>query len=482
MPRVKESEHREMHFFGGTGGLVTGSCYRLNFRDSGVCVDYGLFQGRNDERSAKGERRNFTPARDIVRGVQDILITHAHIDHTGRLPMVFRAGFSPTIVTTETTAIFMEPLLRNSAKIQGNKNPQDSLYDGRDVENVLFNLKTVNPFVETPIGQKHDKATAQFLPNGHVIGANSIFVKLEGENILFTGDMGKPNQSLCGGYLEQSSLYPDDPVHVLVVESTSADKAPVSFEEKRANLINGIHNVWKRGGNPLLPTLSFHRLQEIVEMLANSQREGLIPDDCKIIIDAPLGVTILDTFQRLRPDQLSRQYGDDPDYYKTDKESMSRFDLKNTTIVDSHKASVQTDIAMASYRGKAIIIASGGMGENGRAVNYLNGRFGQNPKNAVLFTCYQVDGTNGSHLVKAEKITGKSKAGASVEKIDGFTSHISGPQETFDFLNRFNLTDLNTVFVTHGGDTARAALEKEFRKRGYAGHISSPELYQKVII
>jgi len=478
MPRIKESERQEIQFFGGVGGLVTGSCSRVDFGDSGVLVDYGLFQGRYEERSSRGERPNLTPVRDIVRGAQDVLVTHAHIDHTGRIPMAFRADFTPNILVTENTAVFMELLLRNSAQIQTSKDPHECLYTADDVGKTLRHLKIVEPFSRAHIGQKHSKATAEFLPNGHVMGANSIFVRLNGHNVLFTGDMGKPQQSLCGGYLEHASSYPDDPVHSLVVESTNADRAPVSFDEKRANLLSGIQATWDKGGNPLLPTLSFHRLQEIIEILANSQREGLIPADCRFIIDAPLGVSILEAFQRLRPDQLSKRYGDDPDYYKTDRESMARFNLRNVEIVDSHTASVQKDIDMASYRGKSIIIASGGMAEHGRAVNYLRGKFCQNPKNAVLFTCYQVDGTNGSRLLQSG---GAPRGGALVAKIDGFTSHISGP-EMFDFLGRFNLRDLDTVFITHGNNQARNKLAREFRARDYSGKIVLPDLYQRATL
>jgi len=476
----------EIESLGGDGGLVTGSCHKLKIKpDSDVVIDYGLFQGRKEERSDRGERRNFTPTKDIAHGVTHILVTHSHIDHTGLLPKIFRAGFTPKILATETTAVFMETMLYNSAKIQSHENIQNRLYDEFDVNKSLRHLYIVDPFTEIPIGQKHSNNTAEFLPNGHVMGANSIIVrtgdKEQKQNILFTGDMGKPQQSLCGGYLDQVSKYPGDPINVLVVESTNFNKEPITFSEKRTNLLNGIKNVWKNGGNPLLPTLSFHRLQEIMEMIHNSQEDHLL-EDCQIFIDAPLGISLLDNFKELNIDQLSLDYGDIQNYYQSKKASKARFNLKNVTVIDSHEESLINDEYLADYSGRCIIIASGGMGEHGRAVNYLRGKFCQNPKNAILFTCHQVDGTKGAAMVHYENIPkGKSK-GARVIKIEGFTSHISGPTETFDFLERFNLDKLSTVIITHGKDTARKAMAGEFQRRGYDCNIVLPNLNQKVTI
>jgi len=480
---IKKSFNPEIVFFGGVEDMITGSCYRVNSRDSAICVDYGMFQGRYEERSPRGGRRNFTPPGTMVRGVQDVLITHAHIDHTGRLPMVFRAGFTPTVFATEETAIFMEPLLYNSADIQAKQHPENRLYARADVDETLKHLKVVEPFDEFPVGQRRSNLTAELLPNGHVMGASSIFVRVERQNVLFTGDMGKPHQSLCGGYLYQVAQYPHDPVHVLVVESTSSNREPVTFSEKRTAFLNAIQDAWKNKGNPVLPTLSFHRFQEIIEMLTNSQHEGLIPPDCRIFIDAPLGMTLLDIFKELRPDQLTRRYGDDPNYYKTDAQSLARFDLKNVTVINSHEDSVRHASATAIYSGKSITIASGGMGEYGRVANYLQGDFASNPNNVVVFTCYQVAGTRGNSMLHGESIPGsESKRKAKVVQINGFTSHISGPSETFDFLDRFNLGSLETVIITHGNAQARSAMAQEFKSRGYGNNIVLPSLDQRIQI
>lgn len=471
--------------FGGTGGLVTGSCHRIDVKDSALLVDSGLFQGRTEERSERGERRNFTPPKNIAKGVTDILETHAHIDHTGRLPMIFRDGFTPRILATHETAAFMEPMLLNSSKIQNEKGG-DELYSDWDVRNTLNHIKVIKPFVLYEIGQKHSGITAEFLPNGHVAGSCSVVVRKHSEKktILFTGDMGKERQSLCGGYRNFMRDYPKDPIKTIVIESTNFDRKPVSFADKKGKLIETIKKVWEGGGNPVLPVLSFHRAQEIIEIFHNAQKSGEIPEDCCFYIDAPLAVEVTETFLDLGTRVLTRAYGKDEHFYKTDEESLKRFDLNNSFIINKHETSKACSWGLANSPNKVIIIASGGMGNYGRSVNYIHGPFAWNPKNAILLTCFQVEGTEGKQLMDRGKVVLKDKKkkekrdGAKVIKIEGFSSHISGPVDTFKFLNRFNLNELENVIITHGKDKARNAMAEEFKRRGFGANIILSDINQ----
>jgi predicted metal-dependent RNase len=228
----------------------------------------------------------------------------------------------------------------------------------------------------------------------------------------------------------------------------------------------------------LLPVLSQHRLPEILELLHNNQG-GLVPDDCRVFLDAPLVMELLECYKHLPPEEYSSSYGNDSDYYKTVDESLARFELNNLTVIGSHQDSVYNDAKMADCGGnKVIIIASGGMGEHGRSLNYINGQFGKNPKNTVLLTCFQVDGTAGAALVQS----GRTRGGARVERVEGFTSHISGADETLDFLKQFDLSRLKTVLIGHGKDSARKAMEAEFKKRGYDATVILPRLNQRISV
>jgi metallo-beta-lactamase family protein len=461
---------------GGTGGLITGSCHKLTIGRNNLLIDAGLFQGKKEE-VKDGTLRNRESLENMVRGVTEILITHTHVDHIGRLAQIAKEGFSPDILATKETAMFAKILLHNSVEIQNKCHPKDRSCDKYDVDKALKLIKIVKPFKKVSVGNKKSNITAEFLPNGHVLGSASVLIRDfdNNKNILFTGDVGKPNQSLCGGYEEYADNYPQEPINVIMVDSTSVNKRPVSFAEKTDSFLKIVKNVWAGGGNVVLPTLSYHRAQEIVEILYNLQRNGEIPNSCKLILDAPLAIQIFKSLEILGLENLSKIYGEDPNYYKTPEESR-RFDLKNLTIINSHQDSVSNDAKMANYNGTSIIIASGGMGNYGRSVNYLHGIFGKNPKNAFLFNCHQVDGTEGYNLVKRRRTPG----GAKILKLNGFSSHASGPEEILGFLEKFNLEELNTVIINHGKNENRNLLASEIRKTGYNGRIILPDLNEKI--
>jgi Cft2 family RNA processing exonuclease len=144
----------------------------------------------------------------------------------GLSPYFIKKGFTPKLFATRTTAIFMETMLRNSAEIQMNKHPQNRLYKIKDVEKTLRLLHPTDSFEQINVGGKGRNVTGEFLDNGHVMGSASILIRdlKNKKTILFTGDMGKERQSLCGGYFRDAWRYPKDPIETLVIESTSFDK------------------------------------------------------------------------------------------------------------------------------------------------------------------------------------------------------------------------------------------------------------------
>lgn len=487
--------------YGAAEGMVTGSLYLVETKNSKISVDGGMFQGHNDERSGTGVRRNLTPLSEVGRGLNNIVVTHAHIDHIGRTPKIYAEGFRPELLATEVTVAFMKPLLKNSANIQNSRfYSGDKFCEMRDVETTFRHMRGVKPFKQIQVGQSNSNMTVEFVTNGHVEGSSSVLIRDPDNrrNTLFTGDMGKPIQSLCGGYLDFVDNYPSDPIHTLIMDSTNYGKEPVPFEEKREKLLNTIGKVWEGGGNPVFPVLSWHRLQEIMEMIHNGQEDGTIPLDCEIIVDSPLGMEITDVFRELGPDYLSPRYGSDPNFYKTPESSMARFDLKNLTIIKSHEDSLLNDENMAHCNKKVIILAGGGMGTHGRSVNYLDGQFCKNPKNAVIYTCFQVDGTRGANMLYREKqrkerqLEGeqlnnkRSKkhnreklVGAQVFQIDGFTSHASGPGEVNGYLNRYNL-EPDTIVICHGNKPSEEKMAFDFGIIFPKARIIVPGLYEEI--
>lgn len=460
----ERSQSIQVRCDGGDGGRVTGSCHGFSGSDWNLMVDCGLHQG-HEQRSKEGILRNLEPARNFAKGVDQVVITHTHIDHTGRLPYLFAQGFSPPIIATETTAYFMEPMLYNSAEIQQGEHPP--LYDSYDVTKTLRHVKAAQPSVRIPVGSKHSQTTVELDTNGHIIGSASVIIRAEreGKTILCTGDTGKPTQSLCGGYKDYR--FPTDPIHTILVDSTSVSKpTPLSFEESRFNLIQEINNTWARGGTPCFPVLSLHRAQELLETMHNN-RYGQVLKGCHYYFDAPLAYKLLDHFKQLDQTQLTFRYGENPNYYQNLYDSHRRFDLDNFTVVESHQDSLNYSRVLANSQDKSIIFAGGGMCQHGRVVNYLQGDFGRNENNTFILTCHQVDGTPGAAMVRAQKSKDIKTKKARVVKVEGFSSHASGADEYFGFLHRFNLGCLENVIINHGSEAARAELANEFRKRGY---------------
>lgn len=482
---LAESNRKEMRItqYGGSGGLVTGSCNVLEIRDNKIIVDCGLFQGRDEYLDRNGKPRNLNDISEIFRNASDIIMTHVHMDHIGRAPVAFRYGFKPNIWITPGTAKFVEAMYNDSVKIQKKAKNQDEIMYGEDeVFETKKRSRIVELFTETPIGNKNSRITFEAIPNGHMYGSASILVRDRhrngGKNILFTGDMGRAHQSLSGGWVDLISEFPKDPIHVIVTESTSFDKESTSFSESVNGVGDAIKETFAKGGSVVMPTLS-QRGPTLIESLHYLRSNQLIPD-CKVYIDGPLLINILKTYTReIDPNSLTRNFGDVVDYYQSLEEAMARFDLKNVTVINSHQESVALSERLAQSGERAIVIAGGGMGV-GRATNYIKGAFGQNPNNSIIFSCYQVPGTLGAELLdqKNNNVAIKSK----IYHFRGFTSHVSGEEETFAYLERYNLDELETVIIGHGKDTARKPMAKVFEVRGneYIG-VFTPRIGQPII-
>jgi predicted metal-dependent RNase len=260
----------------------------------------------------------------------------------------------------------------------------------------------------------------------------------------------------------------------MVVESTSFDKQPVSSTESVYGIENAIKKTFANGGSVVIPSLS-QRGPVTIEVLHNLRIK------CRKYIDGPLLVKILETYTgNIDPNKLTRNFGEVVDYYQSLKEAMARFDLEDVTVINSHQESVALSERLAQSGERAIVIAGGGMG-TGRAVNYIKGPFAQNPNNSIIFTCYQVPGTLGAEVTDQENknLSIKSK----IYHFGGFTSHVSGEEETFDNLERYNLDDLEMVVIGHGKDIARRQMAKGFERRSneYVGVIA-PRIRQVVTV
>ena len=346
--------------YGGNGGLVTGSCHLYERGDNKIGIDYGKFQGK-DEKIIEGKPRDLEYVSEICRGTSDFFMTHAHIDHIALFPLIDKYGFTPNIYTTRETFEIAKIMLEDSVKIQeANKKEQVPLYNIENVNNILKRVKIVEPFEEIGIGNRHSKITAILIPNGHMNGSVSVLIKdgFTKKNTLITGDIGRPDQLLCGGYNEYAGRYPDCKIHTILTESTCFENKPVSFNERELNIFNAVTKTTQRGGTIVMPVIA-GRLAPTMEIFHNEQESIGQFLNYHFYMDAPLPRKVLKIHQDLGPDFMSNRYGDDPNFYKTRESSMNRFSLKNLTIIESHEQSKLLVNQLAYSSEKAIVFASG---------------------------------------------------------------------------------------------------------------------------
>lgn len=454
--------------YGGVGGQVSGSCHVFESGNNKVVVDCGIYQGRGDlailwEKFQSSEDMTG----DIWNHTQAVLGTHDHADHLFGVPNAFKNGFHPNVYVSEITKRIVQQTLLHSVAIEDKGDAEGSFYGFYDVKRMLAYTKTVKPFDEMPITR--DKAiSAIFCPNGHTPGSSSIIIKdkSSGKNVLFTGDIGRPNQLLTGGYKRFVNEYPQVPINTVIVESTCYPNSPIPFDKRVSSMQKEIVDTFKRGGNVLMPCIN-HRYMENTEIIHNL---GDLPKGIEFYLDGPSLELIHGIYEGLGTEYFTTRYGDNPVYYKTEGESRSRFNLANFSRIKKHEASLTNAEILGETPRKAIIFASGGMGENGRVCNYLDGNFIRNPKNTVLFSCYQVDGTAGSNLLKAYSRPGYR--GARIVKLEGGSSHATGKEEIFGFLERFNLEDLENVLIVHGTDTSRKSMEFGIRQADFGEYVN----------
>lgn len=470
-------EEFSIQSLGAVGGLVTGSLHKLQHRESTIIVDVGLFQGKNDMFLLNGKSRN-SEKLNSSKKVDTILLTHAHADHVGRWPLFYKRGLEPKTITTTMTKELMPIILYDSAKIQKNG---EKLYTCEDVKRAMKHVKAVDFGKEMKIGNKHDDLRASFIYNGHIPGSASILIQKEGmaSGILFSGDIGQEINAICGGWGEMPEAKPSDiPIKALWVESTSFDRHSVSFDEKYSLFVENINQILNRGGSVVLPILSLQRNQEIMEMIARAQDRGDISKDYKIYKDAPLA----QKFEELYIDKaelfMTRRFGNDENFYQRSEQNQSRFNLQNCTVISDNKESVQLAEILGKSNQKSIVLTGGGMCGFGRVRNYIDGAFGENRKNGVVLTCYQVEGTEGREIVEQGRLMNarNQDGGATVTQLDVFSGHVSGEGDTFKFLERFNLSELETVGIVHGSDENRKRLAEAFKNRGYSARVVLPDI------
>ncbi len=381
--------------------------------DERILLDCGLFQGRREESRKKNETFPLEP--DDVTAV---VLSHAHIDHAGRLPLFYRRGYRGPIFCTPATHDLSTFMLADSGHIQESdaewlrkrgKTSAEPLYTRQDAERVVGQMVGV-PY-ERPL-EIRPGVTLSFFDAGHILGSSSVVLDLDGgatRRIVFSGDIGR-----AGLPIIRDPKSPRGPqVDALVIESTYAGRVHESVEEAQGMLAGHVQRVAKRGGKIFIPAFAVGRTQEILYELHGLVRSGTIPE-IPIFVDSPLAVNATEVFRK------------HPEVFDHNESLVEAVGDPLTFPLVSYVRSVEESKALNARRGPMIIIAASGMAESGRIVHHLRNGLGD-ARNMVLLVGWQGSHTLGERLrsgAREVRIFGDEIAvNAEVRMVAGYSAH-----------------------------------------------------------
>lgn len=453
-------------FLGGVGS-VTGSKYLLESNGKKILVDCGLFQGEKELR----ERNWQDPKEFDPKELDAIIITHAHIDHTGFLPRVVKLGFRGTVFTSRATADLMKILLLDSARLQDEEaayrnrhdltshHPALPLYDesdARDTFELIKGIPNTGEEVEVCEGIK-----ASFRVAGHIIGASQVLVEMEnarenGESIkfLFSGDLGHYDQPIL------NDPAPPPACDYLMCESTYGDRLhdEVTSDVKFAEIINA---AYKRNAPILIPAFAVGRTQEILYMIRELEDDKRIPS-MPVIVDSPMASQATQIYNR-----FSEEHDEEYASILAKKIHPLRTDWMKTASTREESKRLN------DMKGARIIISASGMLTGGRVMHHAM-RILPNENATIIFVGYQAAGTVGRRIQNGEKEVRIMKnwipVRCHVERVESFSAHADW-KTVLRWLHGLPNAP-KTVFTTHGEPEAAEAM---------AGHIRE-EFGWKVVV
>lgn len=442
--------------FLGAARKVTGSCYHLLADGIQVLVDCGMHQGKDSD-TFNREPFHFDPAR-----IDYLLLSHAHLDHSGLIPKLVMDGFKGKILTTSATAELVEIMLYDAANIQEKDAEwltKKSFREGKDIRfEPLYDIedaKRAIPFFDKKTygnieALKDGTVQYRFIDAGHILGSGTLEIWYRGQDgkekkIVFSGDVGKNGNPII-----------NDPQHVeeadyVVVESTYGNRLHKNLEDSIYELEHAIKDTFRRGGNVLIPSFAVGRTQDVLYILNKLVKEGKL-EDLDVYVDSPLA------------DKATKIYMAHPEFF--DAEAVNLFKFRSSEGMRIHfTTSVEESQKINKIKSRAIIIAGSGMCEGGRIRHHFKHNIWR-PECSIIFTGFQVRGTLGRHIIegaKTARILGEEMViRARVYTIGGFSAH-ADQKELLEWLGTF--TNKPKVFITHGEESVALEFEHVVQKR-----------------
>jgi len=434
--------------FYGAASTVTGSCYLVETQNTRFLVDCGMFQGPGVEQ-LNLEEFSFDPS-----SIDFVLLTHAHVDHSGLLPKLIANGFTGNIYATYNTIKIASELLLDSAKIQEENftrglpygkytNKKGIAYTTQDTENIISKFKLVY-FDETFIPSSEVEVT--YRRAGHILGAASIEITIQDngkeKRIVFSGDIGRLKPHLDESFDLQHTWNPN----YILMESLYGGVIHPDRDESAAQLVEIINDTINRGGNVYIPSFAVQRTQEVLNDLKVAKENGTLDPNIEVWLDSPLA-------QKITRIYISA--------LQTDINSL--FDFEGLRYVRNYSESIRIRRKLG-----IVIIAGSGMADGGRIVEHLFSGL-SNRKNTVAFVGFQAEGTLGRDLTtgakKVEIDRKKIQVRSRIEQLKGFSAH-GDHNDYLEWIQRYKSSDLRKVFLIHAEVEKSKALRYDLNQDG----------------
>jgi metallo-beta-lactamase family protein len=428
----------------GAAETVTGSKHLLITPELNILIDCGLFQGIKSLREKNWEMPPVDPSK-----IDALILTHAHLDHCGYIPLLVKNGYRGKIYMSRPTRDLTELILRDSAKLQEEDawkannqgytkhSPAKPLYDTQDVEAALPFFKPINA---EEMYRLNENIQFQFYPAGHIPGACSVEISCYGKTIVFSGDIGRYHSELLPAPEHGSKA------DFVVMESTYGDRLHETYNmaEHLAYIIN---ETIRHGGNTLIPCFAVGRAQEIIHMLYELKKKKSIPSSTPVFLDSPMAASAGKTLLKY-PEWLN----------VSEKETAQMF--SSVTINQEYHGTEK----IIKQKECKIILAASGMLTGGRVLEYLK-YYITDARNTILIIGYQAEGTRGRALLNGAhevKIHGKYyPSRANVTEIAGLSAH-ADQAELITWLKKFTTTP-GRIFLVHGEPSAQEALRVKIK-------------------
>jgi metallo-beta-lactamase family protein len=459
----------ELQFF-GAAECVTGSCHMLKIQGKTILLDCGLYQGK-DQGDGNNKSFQFNPS-----DIDLVILSHAHIDHSGRIPLLYKNGFKGEILCTKATKELCEVMLPDSGHIQEmevqwkNKKRkrrglelEEALYSSKDAEECLELFKSYS--YDEEIKPFHG-ITIKFKDAGHLLGSAIVELQLQEKegipvNLVYSGDLGNYNIPLI-----------NDPTFIdkadyLIIESTYGDKIHNSFQDVLKELANIVKETFDKGGNVVIPSFAVGRTQEVIYALNKYFEEDMVKN-CSVYVDSPLA------------EKATKIFANNRDIFDWEAKEFEKYDkniLDFQGLIFTHSA--EESMKLNEVQNGAVILSTSGMCDAGRIKHHLKHNLWRK-ENSIVFVGYQAEGTLGREILDGNKmvrIFGEDiSVAASIYNLQGLSGH-ADRNGLINWVENIKVKP-KKIFLVHGDiNTQKSFKELLDSKKYQAVIVKSEEKY-----